>query len=72
MPRSSRYGRGGELPVSLQRSCREAQELFAEAHARAVRIHGEGNRAYRAAYAALKEKFERRGDHWIARPDPAV
>jgi hypothetical protein len=72
MPRSSRYGRGGELPASLQRSCAEAQELFTEAYARAVQVHGEGNRAYRAAYAELKQKFERRGDHWIARPDPAV
>jgi hypothetical protein len=72
VPRSSRYGQAGKLPVSLQRSCQEAQDLFTEAHASAVQVHGEGNRAYRAAYDALKQKFERRGDHWIARPDPAV
>jgi cation transport regulator ChaB len=72
MPRSSRYRQADELPFTLQRSCREAQELFTSAHASAVQIHGEGNRAYRVAYAALKEKFEKRDDHWIARRDPAV
>jgi hypothetical protein len=72
MPRSSRYGQAGQLPVSLQRSCREAQELFTAARASAVQMHGEENRAYRDAYAALKRKFERRGDHWIAKPDPAA
>jgi hypothetical protein len=72
MPKSSRYGQAGRLPASLQRSCREAQEVFTAAHASAVQIHGEGNDAYRAAYAVLKQKFERRGDHWIAKPDPAV
>jgi cation transport regulator ChaB len=71
MPRSSRYGQAGQLPFSLQRSCQEAQDLFTEAYRRAVQVHGEGNRAYQVAYAALKEKFERRGDTWIARPDPA-
>lgn len=66
MPRSSRYGQGGKLPDTVQRSCREAQELFAEAHASAVQVHGEGDRAYRIAFTVLKQKFEKRGDHWIA------
>lgn len=65
MPRSSRYGQGGELPDTVQRSCKEAQELFAEAHASAVQVHGEGDRAYRVAFTVLKQKFEKRGDHWI-------
>jgi cation transport regulator ChaB len=72
MPRSSRYGRGGELPDTVQRSCKEAQELFAEAHASAVQVHGEGDRAYQVAFTALKQKFEKRGDHWIARRDPSA
>jgi ChaB len=55
-----------------QRSCKEAQALFIEALAGAVQIHGEGDRAYRVAFTALKQKFEKRGDQWIARPDPAV
>ncbi|MGH3154231.1 MAG: ChaB family protein [Streptosporangiaceae bacterium] len=72
MPRSSRYGQAGGLPDTVRRSGPEAQELFTEALADAVRIHGEGDRAYRIAYTVLKQKFEKRGDHWIARPDPAA
>jgi hypothetical protein len=56
----------------VRRSCREAQELFTQAHADAVRIHGEGDRADRVAFTVLKQKFEKRGDHWIARRDPAA
>ena len=71
MPRSSRYGQVGGLPDTVRRSCQEARELFTAAHAEAVRIHGDGDRAYRAAFTALKQKFEKRGDQWIARRDPA-
>ena len=65
-------GRSGQprasgTPRTLQRSSREAQETFAKAHDIAVRIYGEGDQAYWAAYAALKDKFEKRGDHWIAK-----
>jgi len=73
MPRSSRYRlSAGELPATLQRSSQEAQAVFRRAHEDAVRAYGETDEAYRAAYAALKEKFEKRGDRWIARADPAA
>jgi hypothetical protein len=36
----------------------------------AVRVYGETDQADRAAFTVLKEKFEKRGDHWIARRDP--
>ena len=68
MPRSSRYRLpAGELPATLQRSSAEAQAMFRQAREEAVRAYGEGDEAYRAAYATLKEKFEKRGDHWIAK-----
>jgi ChaB len=70
MPRSWRYSMT-ELPGTLQRSCREAQETFLSALADAVRIHGAGDQAHRIAYQALKQKFEKRGDHWIAKDNPA-
>jgi hypothetical protein len=54
----------------LQRSSEEAQEAFRQARADAIRAYGEGEQADRAAYAALKEKFEKRGDHWIAKAQP--
>jgi hypothetical protein len=37
----------------------------------AVRAHGAGDQAHRIAYQALKQKFEKRGDHWIANDNPA-
>jgi hypothetical protein len=45
--------------------------MFLRACEEAVRAYGERDEAYRAAYAALKEKFEKRGDHWIAKTGSA-
>ena len=70
MPRSRRYPMT-ELPETLQRSSREAQETFRRALDDALRTHGAGDQAHRVAYLALKQKFEKRGDHWIAKDDPA-
>jgi hypothetical protein len=70
MPKSSRYSMT-ELPGTLQRSCREAQQTFLSALDDAVRTHGAGDQAHRIAYTALKQKFDKRGDHWIAKDDPA-
>jgi len=69
MRRSSRYhlSAAGELPGTLRRSPEDAQEAFRRAREDAVRAYGEGDQADRAAYAALKENFEKCGDHWIAR-----
>jgi hypothetical protein len=72
MLQSRRYSRAGhELPATLRRSCQEAQDTFARARDRAVRVYGETDQADRAAFTALKEKFEKRGDQWIAKHDPA-
>ncbi|MFE9181222.1 ChaB family protein [Streptomyces sp. NPDC007126] len=35
-----------------------------KAHDSAVEEYGEGERAHRVAYGALKHKFEKVGDHW--------
>jgi hypothetical protein len=53
-----------ELPGTLQRSPAKAQRTFAEAHDAAVGTYGEGERAHRTAFAALKHSFEKVGDHW--------
>ncbi len=72
MPKTSRSAqpRSGQLPGTLRRSSKEAQETFTEAYDSAVQTYGEGDQADRAAYSALKDKFEKRGDHWIAKGDP--
>jgi cation transport regulator ChaB len=66
MPKTTSSGRvkQGELPETLRRSPAKAQRTFAKAHDRAVKEYGEGERAHRVAYAALKHTFEKRGDHW--------
>jgi ChaB len=72
MLRSRRYSRAGhELPATLRRSCQEAQDTFTAARDSAVQVYGETDQADRAAFTVLKEKFEKRGDHWIAKRDPA-
>jgi hypothetical protein len=74
MSKSSRYGlrASDELPGTLQRSCQQAQALFLTALEEAVAAYGEGDQALRAAYAALKQQFEKRGDHWVAKTEPAA
>jgi cation transport regulator ChaB len=53
-----------ELPSTLERSPQEAQRTWTKAHDSAVEEYGEGERAHRVAYGALKHKFEKVGDHW--------
>jgi cation transport regulator ChaB len=53
-----------EMPGTLKRSPEKAQETFAKAHDSAVETYGEGERAHRVAYGAVKHQFEKVGDHW--------
>ena len=55
----------GELPGTVKRSSKEAQQTFAQALTSAVQVHGEGDQAFRAAYVEFKQTFEKRGDRWI-------
>jgi cation transport regulator ChaB len=58
-----------ELPSTLARSPRKAQETWIKAHDSAVETYGEGERAHRTAFAALKHSFEKIGDHWEAKDE---
>jgi cation transport regulator ChaB len=53
-----------EMPSTLQRSPKKAQRTWSKAHDSAVETYGEGERAHRTAFAALKHEFEKVGDHW--------
>lgn len=66
MPKTDRKGgaKKSELPDTLQRSDAKAQRTFAKAHDSAVKEYGEGQRAHRVAFAALKHTYEKVGDHW--------
>jgi cation transport regulator ChaB len=66
MPKTTARGtaKQSELPDTLKRSPAKAQRTFAKAHDAAVEEYGEGERAHRVAYSALKHSFEKVGDHW--------
>src|SRR2546421_7120516 len=53
-----------ELPDTLRRSPKKAQETWIKTHDAAVKEYGEGERAHRTAFASLKHSFEKVGDHW--------
>jgi len=53
-----------ELPSTVQRSPEKAQRTWSKAHDHAVETYGEGERAHRVAFAALKHTHQKLGDHW--------
>jgi cation transport regulator ChaB len=57
--------RDKDLPSTLQKSPAKAKRTWREAHDSAVETYGEGERAHRTAYSALKHSFEKQGDHWV-------
>ncbi|NJP90633.1 hypothetical protein HCN51_14425 [Nonomuraea sp. FMUSA5-5] len=56
-----------ELPSTIKRSPKKAQNTWIKAHDSAVKEYGEGRRAHMTAFAALKHSFEKVGDHWEAK-----
>src|SRR5262245_62172177 len=58
-----------DRPSTLRRSPRKAQETYIKAHDAAVDQYGEGERAHRVAFAAVKHSFEKVGDRWQAKPE---
>jgi len=59
-----------EIPSTIARSPKHAQEIWAKAHDAAVETYGEGERAHRTAFAALKHSYEKVGDHWEEKAEP--
>ncbi len=53
-----------EMPSTIRRSPKKAQETWAKTHDSAVETYGEGERAHRTAFASLKHSFEKVGDRW--------
>ncbi|WNG87778.1 ChaB family protein [Mycobacterium sp. ITM-2016-00317] len=66
MPKTTKSGKAkeDELPSTLQRSDDKAKRTFAKTHDSAAEEYGEGERAHRVAYSALKHSYEKVGDHW--------
>ncbi|HZN17288.1 MAG TPA: ChaB family protein [Micromonosporaceae bacterium] len=53
-----------ELPSTLKRSSKKAQETWVKTHDSAVESYGEGEQAHRTAFSSLKHSFEKVGDRW--------
>jgi cation transport regulator ChaB len=54
-----------ELPSTIERSPKHAQEIFEKTLESAEETYGgDGERARRTAFAALKHSYEKVGDHW--------
>ncbi len=66
MPKTTRSGtpKQDELPSTLQRSPDKAQRTYAKTYDSAAETYGDGERAARTAFAALKNSFEMVGDNW--------
>lgn len=54
-----------DLPQTLLRSDRRAQEIWVKARDKAAGKDGNGTGAERAAYTALKQRYEKKGDRWV-------
>ena len=55
------------LPSTLRRSPEKAQRTWIKTHDSAAEQYGEGERAHRTAFAAVKHGYEKVGDHWEAK-----
>ncbi|HVM39787.1 MAG TPA: ChaB family protein [Acidimicrobiia bacterium] len=53
-----------DLPGTIERSPKEAQETYAKALESAHETYDDEEAAHRVAYSALKHSFEKVGDHW--------
>jgi cation transport regulator ChaB len=60
MPRS-------KMPGTIKRSPAKAQRTYEKTLESAEQEYGDGERAHRTAFAALKHSFEKVGDHWEAK-----
>jgi hypothetical protein len=58
-----------EMPSTIERSSKKAQETWSKTHDSAVKTYGEGGAAHRTAYAALKHSFEKKGNRWVAKDE---
>ncbi len=71
MPKTTSKGtaKQSELPSTLAKSPAKAQRTFTKAHDAAAEQYGEGERAHRVAYSAVKHSYEKVGDHWEAKDE---
>lgn len=66
MPKADKDGRAiqDEIPATLERSDKKAQDTFAQTYDSAKDEYGSPSRAARTAWSAVKHTHEKVGDHW--------
>nr|WP_236864305.1 ChaB family protein [Brevibacterium daeguense] len=66
MPKTNKSGRAkqSELPDTLKKSDRKAQDTFAKAYDSAEEQYDDPSRVAATAWAAVKHTHEKVGDHW--------
>ncbi len=57
------------VPKTILRSDEHAQHIWQKARDSAIETYGEGARASRVAYAALKHEYEKKGDKWVRKAE---
>jgi len=60
-----------DMPKTILHSDQRAQDIWKKAHEEAARKGSENGQARRAAYDALKQAYERKGDRWVKKQDSA-
>jgi cation transport regulator ChaB len=58
-----------ELPGTLKRSPKHAQDIYLETLESAHEQYDSEERAHRTAFAAVKHSYEKVGDHWEAKDE---
>lgn len=53
-----------DMPSTIRRSGKKAQDTWGKTHDSAVDEYGEGERAHRTAFSSLKHTHEKVADHW--------
>ena len=65
MPPQGKDGQFADLPSTLERSPKKAQDTYEKTLESAEKSYdGDEERAHRVAWSAVKHSFEKVGDHW--------
>jgi cation transport regulator ChaB len=60
-----------DMPSTIRRSDDRAQDIYVKTHDSATEQYGEGERAHRTAFKALKREYRKEGDHWTKKGNRA-
>jgi hypothetical protein len=62
-------GKKTNVPATIERSSAKAERTWRKTHDAAEEQYGEGERAHRTAFAALKHTHEKKGDRWVRKDE---